>query len=91
MILAALGADRNVIMADYILSKEYYTPMVERIPVQTEIQSAVINTLIGANPVIFEAALDKIDAQYGSFVNYLKECIGVTEPMMQTLRDKFLK
>ena len=91
MLLAALGADRSLIMADYSLSKEYYSPMVMQIPVQTETQKAVINTLIGANPVIFEAALDKIDAQYGSFVNYLKECIGVTEPMMQTLRDKFLK
>lgn len=91
MILAALGADRNLIMADYMLSKEYYTPMVEQIPVQTEIQSAVINTLIGANPVIFEAALDKIDAQYGSFSNYLKECIGLTDQMMQTLRERYLK
>jgi protein-tyrosine phosphatase len=91
MLLAALGADRSLIMADYNLSKEYYSPMVMRIPVQTETQKAVISTLIGANPVIFEAALDKIDAQYGSFCNYLKECIGVTEPMMQTLRDRFLK
>ena len=91
MILAALGADRNLIMADYMLSKEYYIPMVEQIPVQTEIQSAVINTLIGANPIIFEAALDKIDAQYGSFSNYLKECIGVTDQMMQTLRERYLK
>ena len=91
MILAALGAERNLIMADYNLSKDYYAPMVARIPVQTEAQKTVINTLIGANPVIFEAALDKIDAQYGSFANYLKECIGVTDQMMQTLRERYLK
>ena len=91
MILAALGADRNLIMADYILSKDYYDPLVSQIPVQTEAQKTVINSLIGANPVIFEAALDKIDAQYGSFVNYLTECIGVTPQMMKTLREKYLK
>ena len=91
MLLAALGADRNLIMADYILSKEYYAPLVSQIPVQTDAQKTVINTLIGANPVIFEAALDKIDAEYGSFSNYLTECIGVTGEMMQTLRDKYLK
>ena len=91
MLLAALGADRNLIMADYKLSEEYFAPIVARIPVKTEAQSTVINTLIGANPVLFEAALDKIDAQYGSFGNYLKECIGVTEPMMQTLRERYLK
>ena len=89
MILAALGAERSLIMADYILSQDYYAPMVARIPVQTEAQKRVINTLIGANPEIFEAALDKIDAQYGSFTNYLKECIGVTEQMMETLREKY--
>ena len=91
MLLAALGADRTLIMADYILSQDYYAPAVSRIPVQTEEQKAVINTLIGANPVIFEAALDKIDAQYGSFDNYLEECIGVTEQMKQTLRERYLK
>jgi protein-tyrosine phosphatase len=91
MLLAALGADRNLIMADYILSKNYYDPMVSRIPVQTESQKTVINTLIGANPAIFEATLDKIDAKYGSLCNYLTQCIGVTPQMMQTLREKFLK
>ena len=79
MLLAALGADRN------------HAPIVSQIPVKTEAQSSVINTLIGANPVIFEAALDKIDDRYGSFGNYLKECIGVTEPMMQALRERYLK
>ena len=91
MVLAALGADRNLIMADYILSKEYYEPLVSKIPVQTEAQKTVINTLIGANPVIFEAALDKIDARYGSFEQYLEECIGVTPQMMKTLRERYLK
>lgn len=91
MLLAALGADRTLIMADYTLSRDYYAPAVSRIPVQTEEQKAVINTLIGANPAIFEAALDKIDAQYGSFDGYLEECIGVTEQMKQTLRERYLK
>ena len=48
-------------------------------------------TMIGANPEIFEAALLKIDERYGSFSNYLKECIGVTDRMMKTLREKYLK
>ena len=91
MLLAALGADRNLIMADYILSKDYYEPVVSRIPVQTEAQKTVINSLIGANPAIFEATLDKIDAKYGSFSNYLTECICITPQMLQTLREKYLR
>ena len=91
MLLAALGAERDLIMADFVLSKDYYDPMASRIPVQTETQRNVINTLISANPAVFEATLDKIDQKYGSLRNYLTECIGVTPQMMETLRDKYLK
>ena len=91
MLLAALGAERDLIMADYVLSKDYYDPMASSIPVQTETQRNVINTLISANPAVFEATLDKIDQKYGSLRNYLTECIGVTPQMMKTLRVKYLK
>ena len=36
MLLAALGADRELIMADFILSKDYYDPMVSQIKTETE-------------------------------------------------------
>jgi protein-tyrosine phosphatase len=91
MLLAALGADRELIMADFILSKDYYDPIAAKIKTETESQKKVINTLISANPVVFEATLDKVDAQYGSFRNYLTECIGVTPEMMDVLRNRFLE
>lgn len=91
MILSALGADRELIMADYKLSKEYYDSFIAGVKTETENQSKVINTLISANPVIFEKALDKIDEKYGSFRNYLTECIGVTPEMMETLRQRYLE
>ena len=91
MLLAALGADRNLIMADFALSKSYYAPHVARIKTKSEAQENAINTLIGANPKVFEKTLDKIDAEYGSLKNYLTECIGVTPQMMDTLREKFLE
>ena len=91
LLLSALGAERELIMADFKLSKEYYDPYVAAINIENETQSHVINTLISVNPVIFEEALDKIDARYGSLRNYLTECIGVTPEMMETLRDRFLE
>lgn len=91
MLLCALGAERDLIMADFALSKDYYDPFVAEIPIEDEAQSNVINTLISVNPAIFEKTLDKIDARYGSFSNYLSECIGVTPEMMETLRAKFLE
>lgn len=91
MLLAALGADRDLIMADFMLSKDYYEPHVAMVPVENDTQRYVINTLISANPDVFERTLDKIDAEYGSLRNYLTECIGVTPQMMKTLREKFLQ
>ena len=91
MLLAALGADRDLIMADFSLSKSYYDSRIAQIPTKNEAQRTVINTLISANPEIFEATLDKIDAKYGSIQNYLVECIGVTPEMMETLRAMYLE
>ena len=91
MLLAALGADRELIMADFILSKDYYDPIASQIKTETETQKTVINTLISANPEIFQATLDKVDARYGSFRNYLTECIGVTSEMMNVLCARYLE
>ena len=91
MLLAALGADKDLIMADFTLSKDYYDPMTSRIPVETDVQRNVINTLISANPEAFEKTLDKVDAEYGSLRNYLTECLGVTPEMMKILRKRYLE
>ena len=91
MLLSALGAERNLIMADFILSKDYYSPIVAHIKTETEAQKMVINTLIRANPDVFEATLNKVDAKYGSLRNYLTECIGVTPEMMNILRERYLE
>ena len=91
MLLAALGAERDLIVADFTLSKHYYDPHIAKIPTATEAQQKAISTLISANPTIFEATLDKVEARYGSLANYLTECIGVTPEMMETLRERFLE
>ena len=91
MLLAALGAERDLIVADFTLSKHYYDPQISRIETTTEAQATALNTLISANPAIFEATLDKVEARYGSLRGYLTECIGVTPEMMGTLRERYLE
>lgn len=91
MLLCALGADNDLIVSDYTLSKDYYDPYASRIETKSDAERRAINTLITANPEIFKASLDKIDAMYGSFRNYLTECIGVTPEMMNTLRERYLE
>ena len=91
MLLAALGAERDLIVADFTLSKHYYDPQIAQIETTTEVQQMVLGTLISANPAIFEASLDKVEARYGSLREYLTECIGVTPEMMEILREKYLE
>ena len=91
MLLAALGAERDLIVADFTLSKHYYDPQIAQIETTTEVQQMVLGTLISANPAIFEASLDKVEDRYGSLREYLTECIGVTPEMMETLRERYLE
>ena len=91
MLLAALGAERDLIVADFTLSKHYYDPQISRIETTTEAQATALSTLISANPAIFEDTLDKVEARYGSLRGYLTECIGVTPEMMETLRERYLE
>ncbi len=91
MLLAALGAERDLIVADFTLSKHYYDPQIAQIETTSEAQQMALNTLISANPAIFEASLDKLEARYGSLREYLTECIGVTPEMMEILRERYLE
>ena len=91
LLLAALGAERDLIVADFTLSKHYYDPHIAQIEATTEAQKMALTTLISANPTVFEATLDKVEARYGSLRGYLTECLGVTPEMMETLREKYLE
>lgn len=91
LLLGALGADRQLIMADFTLSRDNYQPVVDQIPTENDAQRNVLNTLVSANPEVFEAALDSVDRRYGSLDNYLREVIGVTDAMKVTLRNLYLE
>lgn len=91
MLLAALGANRNLIMQDFMLSKEYYDSLVSEIELEDDAQKMVISTLLSANPIIFEQTLDKVNEKYGSLTGYLTNCLGVTSEMMEILRDRYLE
>lgn len=91
LVLAALGADRQLIMSDFTLSKQFYEPLLSKIQYKTDAQYKVIKTLLSVDPDVFEATLDKIDLQYGSLREYMTECLGVTPEMMEILQDNYLE
>lgn len=93
LILAALGADRELIMRDYEISNDYYKNEVEAIfrRVKNEEEREAILTFVGVNPRYFSNALDIVEKQYGSLIEFLKGPICLSDDDMQILRDRFLE
>jgi len=96
-LLAALGADNDVIMEDYSISAEYYA---EDVRILTERAAArgcneedfkVIITFAGANSEYFRESCHLIDTQYGGIDNYLRSQLCLGDDDIKSLRDKFLE
>lgn len=92
-LLAALGADRELIMKDYELSNVFYRKDVEEgfASVSTQEEREVILTFLGVNSRYFAAALDLIDKEYGSMQDFLTGTLLISEEDMHVLRDRYLE
>lgn len=96
-LLAALGAEREVIVDDFDLSNQSYASKVEAllalVPADKEGSdeaAAFIRAMIGVNRENFESTLDMIDSEYGSLSQYIENQLGFTKEEQQLLRDKYL-
>ncbi len=92
-ILSALGADRELIMYDYMISAQYYENELQALfrKVQTDAQKEVIRTFISVNPRYFVNALDLIDRRFGSLTEYLKGPLCVTDYDISVLKERYLE
>lgn len=96
-LLAALGADRETIIADFNLSNAEYAHDVNslsnRVLTQggTNAEVDVIRALIGVNTDFFRSALEGIDQQYGSLENYLNTCLNFSPEDRTRLQEKYLQ
>lgn len=91
LLLLALGADRELVMQDYNLSRQYYTPFLSKLSPSSEAQKKVLDTLLNANPTAFSAILDKIEYKFGSLLNYLEDCIKLNAQMRNILKERYLE
>lgn len=92
-LLSALGADRELIMQDYLISYEFYKDLVESLykKVSTEEERKVILTFIGVNAEYYGEMLDLVDKRYGSLMAYLKGPLCLTDGDIGTLRSRYLE
>ena len=96
-LLAALGAEREIIVDDFDLSNQSYASKVEAllalVPDDKEGSdeaAAFIRAMIGVSRENFESTLDMIDSEYGSLSQYIENQLGFTKEEQQLLRDKYL-
>lgn len=97
LILSALGADRDVIMADYLVSNKFNAKLVKDSykKVLDATHSRRIARDISLDPSVkrewMEHALNTIDKTYGSMYSFLVNQLGMTPEKQQTLREYYLK
>lgn len=92
-LLAALGADRELIMQDFLISNDFYHDLLESslALVKTDAEKDVIRTFIGVNELYFSEALNLIDRRYGSMINFLQDVLCLTDDDIAILRERYLE
>ena len=96
-VLAALGADRETIVADFDLSNTgFATPLAmlsQKVRQMGGDEQALkfIGAMVGVSTENFSHGLDLIDAQYGSLTSYLAGPLGFGPASQQRLREKYLR
>lgn len=97
LVLAALGASRETIVADFDATNRVYEADVRMYSRRVkfwggkEEEIAVVKAFLGANTDNFVKALERVDREYGSLDAYLKGPIGLTQKDILALRGWYLE
>lgn len=93
LLLAALGVNEDVIMADYRLSNEYFNiPKASKYAYKLPVNSQeAITTIYSAKEDFLNAAKEQIEAEYGSVETYLEKGIGLSPEEIEQLRTLLLE
>jgi Protein tyrosine/serine phosphatase len=97
LILGALGATRETIVADFDQSNDSYRPLVARFCAEVdklgggEEEKEVVRAFMGVSTRNFCSTLDLIDRNWGSLEDYLTGPLGLDDRDLKTLRDRYLE
>lgn len=97
LLLAALGADRELIVADFALSNVSYQGLIDLAEAKarernyTEAQINALYGLIGVSVDNFNKTYDEILSRYGSIEAYLSIALECDAAQRELLRTKFLQ
>lgn len=89
IILAALGVDRQAILADYELSNLHYRMKAASDPIAARFPADVVQAFGRVEPRYLRAAFARIDSEYGGVEPYLERRLGVTPGDIAVLRARY--
>ena len=87
LLLKAVGASDEEVWQDYLLTNDRL-----QLPARTRLALApeAMHVLWRVQPGFLQAALDEVDARYGSLEGYFREGLGLGEAQRRTLRALYL-
>lgn len=96
-ILAALGVDRDTIIADFDRSNDAYRNQVERLNQDIvsrgggEAEMDVVQAFMGVSTKNFRNTLDLIDREFGGMTSYLRNQLLLSKEDIHSLRKRYLE
>ena len=97
LLLAALGADDNVILDDYAESENSYCKQLEAMTAKgraagmTDMQLDVLHFLVSVKREYMEIPVKLINEKYGSLLNFITQRLHVPSASIEALREYYLE
>jgi protein-tyrosine phosphatase len=101
ILLTSLGVPREVVVQDYMLSNQYLlapdaiegaaADLQRAFGLPEPLDLATVKTLMTSRPETLEVTLDKIDKTYGSFGNYLRDAVKLSDSDLAMIRQRLLE
>ncbi|HEY1179908.1 MAG TPA: tyrosine-protein phosphatase [Phytomonospora sp.] len=95
IVLTVLGVDRESVMADYLLSNDYFLPAGEKLLAKfaasgVEIDTELFRPLIEQRPAYLESAFAEAEVRFGSFDGFLHKGLDLDDATLDRLRAALL-
>ena len=96
ILLRILGVEPDVVVQDYALSKQYALDARKRDLMLLRLTKGAeaadkLEVIMGVEPEWLQAGFDQIDIDYGSFDNYVRDGLGLSEQDVARLRALLLE
>lgn len=97
LLLSALGADEETIIADYLLTNDYYAPRITGMK-QLLRSKGCDDAYIDRAILVFDAvnerymrnAMAYLKKEYGSVVGYIRDGLNISQSEIENLKEKYL-